>query len=106
MLVNGFIRKIILYLRDVETNEILERWDFVVECEEHKHSRTLKNDLTIQKDIRDVLHQISSTVNRLPILTRDWKYTITVKLEEQLMSNIEALKIPKIWFKNKNYWDI
>lgn len=90
----------------METNEILERWDFVVECEEHNRSRTLKNDLTIQKDIKGIIHQICSTADRLPILTQDWNYTITVKLEEQLMSNIEALKIPKIWFKNKNSWSI
>lgn len=107
MLVNGFVRKIFLYVRNSTTNEILERWDFVVECEELVCDRLIKNDLfTVQKNIRIILQQICSTANRLPLLVQNWKYTITFKLEESLMSNIETLEIPKTWFKNKNAGDV
>jgi len=103
MLVNRFVRKIFLYLKSSSTNEVIERWDFVVECKEHYHSGLSECDLyTTQKEIRDVLRQICTMANFLPVLTREWKYTITVKLEEPLMSNVETLKIPKSWFKNKN----
>lgn len=107
MLVNGFVRKLFLYVRNSTTDEILERWDFIVECEELVCDRLMKNDLfTVQKNIRVILQQICSTANRMPLLTQNWKYTITFKLEESLMSNIENLKIPKIWFKNKNNNDV
>lgn len=103
MLINGFVRKIFLYVRNSTTNEIFERWDFVVECEELICGRSMKNNFfTVQKSIRVILQQICSTANCLPLLPQNWKYTITVKLEESLMSNIENLEIPKIWFKNKS----
>lgn len=103
MLINRFVRKIFLYLKNSTTNEILERWDFVVECKEHCHSGLPENNLyTTRKEIRDVLQQICTWANFLPVLTPQWKYSITVKLEEPLMSNIETLKIPKYWFKSKN----
>lgn len=105
MLINRFVRKVILYLRISTTNEIVECWEFVVECNEHKICNSCiskKFDLlTIQKEIREIMQQICSIVNHLPVLTREWKYTITIKLEESLMSNIATLDIPRIWFKNK-----
>lgn len=107
MLVNRFVRKIFLYLRDSTTNEIMERWDFVVECEQHNSAVLKKNDLlAVQNEIKDVLQQICSMANYLPVLTREWQYTITVKLEEPLMANVDALKIPRSWLKNKNTREI
>lgn len=103
MLINRFVRKISLYLRNSTTNEIMERWDFIAECEEHDDNGLTKNNLfIIQKEIRDILHHIDSMASFLPVLTREWNYTITVKLEELLMSNVDTLKIPRFWFQNKN----
>lgn len=83
----------------------MERWEFIVECDEHNscNSCILKRfDLsTVQKDIVEIMQQICSFASYLPVLTREWKYTITIKLEEPLMSNIATLDIPRIWFKNK-----
>lgn len=90
LLINRFVRKIFLYLKNTTTDEILEHWVFVVECEEHNSGELNKyNDLSIvQKEIRDLLQQICSMVIYLPVSTSEWKYSITVKLEEQMMSNL------------------
>jgi len=81
----------------------MERWDFVLECKEHHQSGLSESNLcTTRKEITNILRQICILANLLPVLTQEWKYTITVKLEEPLMSNVETLKIPKSWFKNNS----
>lgn len=86
LVINRFVHTIILYLKNSTTNEVLEHWDFVVECAEHNSGELNKyNDLSIvQKEIRDLLQQICSMKSYLPVSTWEWKYSITVKLEEPL----------------------
>lgn len=106
---NRFIRKIILYLRNSTTNEIMECWEFVVEYDvSYYHIDESKRYClyNIQQEIKYLLQNICSTANCLPVLTRDWKYNITVKLEDRLMSNINTLRIPKAWLTNKNCEEI
>lgn len=105
MLLNRFIRKIFLNLRNSVTNEIIERWYFEVECVDHNSCGLNTNNLsTVRKEIRDVLRQICSTVSFLPVLTEEWVYNITVKLEEPLCSNFDKLNVPQTVFKKKNCW--
>jgi mitotic spindle assembly checkpoint protein MAD2 len=64
-----------LVIANVVTKEVLERWDFKLEYEKPEGSTTENGDLVgkkdlkvIQKEIRDVLRQICSTVSFLPLL--------------------------------------
>lgn len=90
LLINRFVRKIFLYLKNSTTNEVLEHWDFEVECDEHNNGELSKyNDLSIvQKEIRNLLQQICSKKSYLSLSTQEWNYSITVKLEDPLMSNL------------------
>lgn len=64
-----------LVIANINTKEVLERWDFKLEYEkaEEDASKTGepmgKKDLkVIQQEIRNVLRQICSTVSFLPLL--------------------------------------
>jgi len=75
--------KLSLIISNPSTQEVLERWDFKInyECDENGNAegngKTVgKKDLKlIQKEIRDVLRQISGTVSFLPLLDCLCKYT-------------------------------
>jgi mitotic spindle assembly checkpoint protein MAD2 len=77
------MRKISLIISNPSTKEVLERWDFKInyECDENGNAvgngKTVgRKDLKlIQKEIRDVLRQISGTVSFLPLLDCLCKYT-------------------------------
>jgi len=66
------IQKMSMVISNVTTKEVLERWDFKVQYEGSvdSNSDSVGNkELTIiQKEIRDVLRQICSTVSFLPLL--------------------------------------
>lgn len=72
-LVKEQIQKLSLVITNISTKETLERWDFKIEYEasskEGADEVTGNKDLKlIQKEIRDVLRQICSTVSFLPLL--------------------------------------
>ncbi|XP_050432493.1 mitotic spindle assembly checkpoint protein MAD2A [Adelges cooleyi] len=66
------IQKMSMVISNVTTKEVMERWDFKVQYEgsgdPNPDSVGNKELSTIQKEIRDVLRQICSTVSFLPLL--------------------------------------
>lgn len=66
------IRQLSLVISNISTQEPLERWDFKIEYEaKGKNGEEVsgnKDIKIIQKEIRDVLRQICSTVSFLPLL--------------------------------------
>lgn len=74
-LLNEKIQKMSLIISNTTTKETLERWDFKLEYEEGDKKANEGGELIgtkdmklIQKEIRDVLRQICSTVSFLPLL--------------------------------------
>lgn len=75
--------KISLIISNPSTQEVLERWDFKINSEYDENGNAEGNGKTagkkdlklIQKEIRDVLRQISGTVSFLPLLDCLCKYT-------------------------------
>ncbi|TGZ52217.1 mitotic spindle assembly checkpoint protein MAD2A [Temnothorax longispinosus] len=79
-LVQRKVRKITLVITNVNTKEVLEKWDFKVDYEDQKENGTdgsgkadlpevgTKDVKTIQKEIREVIRQITGTVSFLPLL--------------------------------------
>ncbi|KAL6260561.1 hypothetical protein P5V15_008082 [Pogonomyrmex californicus] len=78
-LVQRKVHKITLVITNVNTKEVLEKWDFKVDYEDQKANGadSIKADLpevgtkdvkTIQKEIREVIRQITGTVSFLPLL--------------------------------------
>lgn len=71
-LVKEQIQQLSLVITNISTQETLERWDFKLEYEASSSGTdevTGNKDIKlIQKEIRDVLRQICSTVSFLPLL--------------------------------------
>ncbi|KAL0106238.1 hypothetical protein PUN28_016144 [Cardiocondyla obscurior] len=79
-LVQRKVRKITLVITNVNTKEVLEKWDFKVDYEDQNVNGAdgnVKGELpevgtkdmkTIQKEIREVIRQITGTVSFLPLL--------------------------------------
>ncbi|CAL1676960.1 unnamed protein product [Lasius platythorax] len=78
-LIQRKVQKITLVITNVNTKEVLEKWDFKVDYEDQKANginSNVKADMpeetkdmkTIQKEIREVIRQITGTVSFLPLL--------------------------------------
>lgn len=78
------MRKILLIITNRSTKEVLEQWDFNIDYEYDENGSVVENgksvgnkDLRlIQKEIRDVLRQISASISFLPLLDCLCKYTV------------------------------
>ncbi|XP_066584716.1 mitotic spindle assembly checkpoint protein MAD2A [Prorops nasuta] len=74
------VQKITLVITNVHTKEVLEKWDFKVDYEGQPSNGTAENNTkslpevgtkdvkSIQKEIREVIRQITGTVSFLPLL--------------------------------------
>lgn len=100
-LVNKIIEKVSLVIADVNTKEPLERWDFKVEyCGEKNKDGNEESDKPlkqIQKEIRDVLKQIASSVAYLPLL--DTRCSIDLLM---YTNKNEIIDVPACWEEAKS----
>ena len=66
------IKKLVVVLKNVETKETLERWEFQIESEKEKDGKEVekaeKDEKKIKAEIRDVIRQITASVTFLPLL--------------------------------------
>ncbi|XP_011136440.1 mitotic spindle assembly checkpoint protein MAD2A isoform X2 [Harpegnathos saltator] len=101
-LIQRKVHKIVLVITNVNTKEVLEKWDFKVEYEDQKPNgvdSNVKADLpeigtkdskTIQKEIREVIRQITGTVSFLPLLDCQCSFDI-------LTYTVSDCNIPNKW---------
>ncbi|XP_066999232.1 mitotic spindle assembly checkpoint protein MAD2A [Anabrus simplex] len=93
-LIKKKIEKITLVINDIKTKETLERWDFKVQYDEGTMNGTEevgnKELRIIQKEIRDVLRQISATVSYLPLLD-------TVCVFDVVVQTVLDTEVPHLW---------
>jgi len=66
------IKKLVVVLKSVESQETLERWEFKIESEKDADGELLekaeKDEKKIKAEIRDVIRQITASVTFLPLL--------------------------------------
>ncbi|XP_076637481.1 mitotic arrest deficient 2 [Colletes latitarsis] len=101
-LVQRKVQKITLVITNVNTKEVLEKWDFKVDYEGQTTNGTndsinknlpevgTKDVKTIQKEIREVIRQITGTVSFLPLLDCLCSFDI-------LTYTVPDCGIPKEW---------
>nr|KAF7419941.1 hypothetical protein H0235_010238 [Vespula pensylvanica] len=101
-LVQRKVQKITLVITNVNTKEVLEKWDFRVDYEGHAPKNINDNSTvelpevgtkdvkTIQKEIREVIRQITGTVSFLPLLDCLCSFDI-------LTYTVQDCNIPKEW---------
>ncbi|KAL2715689.1 mitotic spindle assembly checkpoint protein MAD2A [Vespula squamosa] len=101
-LVQRKVQKITLVITNVNTKEVLEKWDFRVDYEGYAPKSISDNNMvelpevgtkdvkTIQKEIREVIRQITGTVSFLPLLDCLCSFDI-------LTYTVQDCNIPKEW---------
>ena len=66
------IKRLVVVLKNVETQETLERWEFKIQSEKDAEGKQLetadKDEKKIKAEIRDVIRQITASVTFLPLL--------------------------------------
>uniref|UniRef100_A0A8C6LCN6 Mitotic spindle assembly checkpoint protein MAD2A n=1 Tax=Nothobranchius furzeri TaxID=105023 RepID=A0A8C6LCN6_NOTFU len=87
------VQKLVLVITCLETNEVLERWQFDIECDKSAKESSApreKSIKTIQDEIRSVIRQITATVTFLPLLETPCAFDLLVYTDKDLV-------VPEKW---------
>ncbi|CAL1286587.1 unnamed protein product [Larinioides sclopetarius] len=71
------VQRLVLVISNFHTKETLERWEFKIQCEGELDSggKPKSKDIKeIQKEIRNIIRQITASVSFLPLLDNACKY--------------------------------
>ncbi|KAI5954730.1 MAD2 [Candida theae] len=88
------ITKLVVVIVSTSTGESIERWEFNIETkdndegdDQHENGGDKKSKNEIQKEIRAIIRQVTSSVSYLPVL-RDDEYTFNVLVYTDKDTNI------------------
>ncbi|XP_046366621.1 mitotic spindle assembly checkpoint protein MAD2A-like [Haliotis rufescens] len=86
------VQKLVLVIKSVYTNEVLERWQFDIECDKTVTADTKKDksDKAIKEEIRSVIRQITASVTFLPLLETACAFDILVYTDKDM-------DVPEAW---------
>ncbi|XP_053558878.1 mitotic spindle assembly checkpoint protein MAD2A-like [Bombina bombina] len=87
------VEKLVVVIASVDNNEVLERWQFDIECD-----KTVKDDDVVreksqkanQDEIRSVIRQITATVTFLPLLETACAFDLLIYTDNDL-------EVPEKW---------
>uniref|UniRef100_A0A8I3P4A2 HORMA domain-containing protein n=1 Tax=Canis lupus familiaris TaxID=9615 RepID=A0A8I3P4A2_CANLF len=78
------VQKLVVFISNIESGEVLERWKFDIECDKTAKDDSFfgstpreKSQKAIQDEILSVIQQITATVTFLPLLEVSCKYCMT-----------------------------
>ncbi|XP_077399634.1 mitotic spindle assembly checkpoint protein MAD2A [Vanacampus margaritifer] len=92
-LLNCTVQKLVLVITCLDTSEVLERWQFDIECDKSamESSATREKPIQmIQGEIRAVLRQITASVTFLPLLETPCSFNLLIYTDKDLA-------IPEQW---------
>ncbi|KAL4660929.1 mitotic spindle assembly checkpoint protein MAD2A [Arapaima gigas] len=87
------VQKLVVVISCLETNEVLERWQFDIECDKSIKESSApreKSIKSIQEEIRSVIRQITATVTFLPLLETPCAFDLLVYTDKDL-------EVPEKW---------
>uniref|UniRef100_H3AFY9 Mitotic spindle assembly checkpoint protein MAD2A n=1 Tax=Latimeria chalumnae TaxID=7897 RepID=H3AFY9_LATCH len=87
------VQKLVVVITSIEDNEVLERWQFDIECDKKAKDETTpreKSEKVIQDEIRSVIRQITATVTFLPLLQTPCAFDLLIYTDKDL-------QIPEKW---------
>ncbi|XP_040274324.1 mitotic spindle assembly checkpoint protein MAD2A isoform X1 [Bufo bufo] len=103
------VQKLVVVISSIDGNEVLERWQFDIECDKTVKDDSIVRDKSpkvIQEEIRSVIRQITATVTFLPLLETACAFDLLIytdkdsevpeKWEEsgpQFVSNSEEVRL-------------
>ncbi|XP_059844494.1 mitotic spindle assembly checkpoint protein MAD2A [Hypanus sabinus] len=92
-LCNHFVQRLVVVINSIETSEVLERWQFDIECDKtmtDKSQAREKAEKAIQDEIRSVIRQITATVTFLPLLDTGCSFDLLIYTDKDL-------EVPEKW---------
>ncbi|XP_077356021.1 mitotic spindle assembly checkpoint protein MAD2A isoform X2 [Festucalex cinctus] len=92
-LLNCTVHKLVLVITCLDTDEVLERWQFDIECDKSAMQCSAPREKpikTIQGEIRAVLRQITASVTFLPMLETPCSFNLLIYTDKDLA-------IPEKW---------
>ncbi|XP_062849190.1 mitotic spindle assembly checkpoint protein MAD2A [Trichomycterus rosablanca] len=87
------VQKLVMVITCLETNEVLERWQFDIECDKTAKESSApreKSMKAIQEEIRSVIRQITATVTFLPLLETACAFDLLIYTDKDL-------EVPEQW---------
>ncbi|XP_015260502.1 mitotic spindle assembly checkpoint protein MAD2A [Cyprinodon tularosa] len=87
------VQKLVLVITCLETNEVLERWQFDIECDKSAADGSAPREASIkmiQNEIRSVIRQITATITFLPLLETPCAFDLLVYTDKDLV-------VPEKW---------
>ncbi|CAB1440224.1 unnamed protein product [Pleuronectes platessa] len=87
------VQKLVLVITCLETNEVLERWQFDIECDKSAKESSApreKSIKTIHDEIRSIIRQVTATVSFLPLLETPCSFDLLVYTDKDLV-------VPDMW---------
>ncbi|KAL3046759.1 mitotic spindle assembly checkpoint protein MAD2A [Trematomus bernacchii] len=82
------VQKFVLVITCLETNEVLERWQFDIDCDKSAKESSAPREKSIkiiQDEIRSVIRQITATVTFLPLLETPCAFDLLVYTDKDLL---------------------
>ncbi|XP_050390615.1 mitotic spindle assembly checkpoint protein MAD2A [Patella vulgata] len=91
-LMNMTVQKLVVVVKSVHTNEVMERWQFDIECDKTVTADTKRNksEKEIKEGIKSVIRQITASVTFLPLLETACSFDILVYTDKDL-------DVPESW---------
>jgi len=88
------IQKLVLVIKNLDNEEVVERWQFNVQCNktfnENDKNPKQKDTEEVKKEIQGVLRQITASVSFLPMLDFPCSFDILVYTDKDL-------ELPTLW---------
>ncbi|XP_012494971.1 PREDICTED: mitotic spindle assembly checkpoint protein MAD2A-like [Propithecus coquereli] len=92
-LYNSSIQKLVVVISDVESGEVLERWQFDMEYDKAAKNDSApreKSQKAVQDEIRSGIRQIAATVTFLPLLEISCSFDLLIYTDKDLV-------VPEKW---------
>ncbi|XP_006639272.1 mitotic spindle assembly checkpoint protein MAD2A isoform X1 [Lepisosteus oculatus] len=92
-LVDCTVQKLVIVIISLETNEVLERWQFDIQCDKTAKESSCpreKSIKAIQKEIQIIIRQITATVTFLPVLETDCAFDLLIYTDKDM-------EVPEKW---------
>ncbi|XP_045211403.1 mitotic spindle assembly checkpoint protein MAD2A-like [Mercenaria mercenaria] len=92
-LLNMTVNKLVVVIKSLNTNEVLERWQFDVECDKTALTDSKpreKSEKEVNGEIRAVIRQITASVTFLPLIEEPCSFDLLVYTDKDL-------EVPDSW---------
>jgi len=87
----GVVRRVAVVIKEIATNETMERWQFNISCDSTTNDQSHHKDIkVINSEIRNVIRQITATMTFLPVLEAPCSFDL-------LFYTDKDLEAPKNW---------